>query len=267
LKDKQRLTADDFRAVQGDVYSIGGAAFAREAAKLLRMTGAMPAGLDAAKASATAALLEAWDGRVTPEALAPPLVGQMRAAFAHRILAAAIGEEGANNFTWGNLIFFDRALVEHPAYWLPKEFKDYGELMRACLADARANLARRLGADESQWTWGRNSPARFPHPLAAVPFFGQPFVVQPFPQGGAGARVGATVDVGANVSMRLIADTSDWDKTQQGIALGESGDPASPHWSDQLADWKAVTPRALPFTDAAVASAAKEVLELKPAPH
>ncbi|MFN2598550.1 MAG: penicillin acylase family protein, partial [Pyrinomonadaceae bacterium] len=47
LKDKQRLTADDFRAVQGDVYSIGGAAFAREAAKLLRMTGAMPAGLDA----------------------------------------------------------------------------------------------------------------------------------------------------------------------------------------------------------------------------
>src|ERR1051325_9564587 len=173
----------------------------------------------------------------------------MRAAFAHRILAAALGEEGGNNFTWGSFIFFDRALTERPAYWLPKEFKDYGELLRACLADARANLTRRLGADESQWTWGRNNPARFPHPLAAVPFFGQPFVVQPFPQGGAGSRVGATPNVGANVSMRLIADPSNWDKTQQGIALGESGDPSSPHWSDQLADWKAVTPRAFPRSE------------------
>jgi penicillin amidase len=133
--------------------------------------------------------------------------------------------------------------------------------------DARTNFARRLGADESQWTWGRNNPASFPHPLASVPFFGQPFVIKPFPQAGSGGRVGATVNVGANVSMRLIADTSDWDKTQQGIGLGESGDPASPHWSDQLADWKAVTPRAFPFSAQAVAASANEVWELKPAAH
>jgi penicillin amidase len=261
LKDKQRLTADDFRAVQGDVYSIGGAAFAREAAKLLRQPGAIPAGLDAEKVAATAALLEAWDGRVTPDSLAPPLVGQMRVAFFRRLL----GEKYASQFNWGNFIFFDRAVVEHPAAWLPKEYKDYGELMRACLLDARTNLARRLGADDTQWTWGRNNPVSFPHPLASVPFFGQPFVVKPFPLAGSGTRVGATVDVGANVSMRLIADTSDWDKTQQGIGLGESGDPASPHWSDQLADWKAVTPHAFPFSAQAVAAAASEVWELKPA--
>ncbi|MFL6229597.1 MAG: penicillin acylase family protein [Pyrinomonadaceae bacterium] len=261
LKDKQRLTADDFRAVQGDVYSIGGAAFAREAAKLLRQPGATPAGLDAEKIAATAAMLEAWDGRITPDALAPPLVGQMRVAFLRRLL----GEKYASQFNWGNFIFFDAAVVEHPAAWLPKEFKDYGELMRACLLDARTNLARRLGADESQWTWGRNNPASFPHPLASVPFFGQPFVIKPFPQGGAGSRVGATPNVGASVSMRLIADPSDWDKTQQGIALGESGDPASPHWSDQLADWRAVTPRAFPFSTQAVAAQATETWELKPA--
>jgi penicillin amidase len=65
--------------------------------------------------------------------------------------------------------------------------------------------------------------------------------------------------------MRLIADLSDWDRTQQGITLGVSGLPSSPHWKDQLEDWRNVTPRAFPFTKAAVMSAAKETLMLEPA--
>jgi penicillin amidase len=266
LKDKQRITADDVRAVQGDIYSIGGATVAREAAKLLRETAASPAGLDESKVSEAAAVLEGWDGRVTTDSRAATLVAELRPAFRRRILVAALGAERAAQYRWSNnATFFDRAIAERPASWLPKEFKSYGELMRACLADARVALAKRLGADESQWTWGRYNLARFPHPLAQVPFFGHPFVVEPFAQGGNRGEVGATVNVGANVSMRLIADTSDWDKTQQGIALGESGDPSSAHWADQLADWKAVTPRAFPFSAQAVAAATKEVLELRPA--
>jgi hypothetical protein len=65
--------------------------------------------------------------------------------------------------------------------------------------------------------------------------------------------------------MRLIADASDWDKTQMGIALGESGLNKSPHWTDQLADWRAVTPREFPFTPAAVTKATKGILVLEPA--
>jgi penicillin amidase len=134
------------------------------------------------------------------------------------------------------------------------------------LRDARAVLASRLGADESQWTWGRYNPARFPHPLAAVPLVGRRFTIEPVPVNGSGGRAaGATVNVGAGVSMRLIADLSDWDKTLQGIALGVSGDPASPHWSDQLADWRAVAPRLFPFSAPAVAAHARESFVLAPA--
>ncbi|HEY3580376.1 MAG TPA: penicillin acylase family protein, partial [Pyrinomonadaceae bacterium] len=107
---------------------------------------------------------------------------------------------------------------------------------------------------------------RFPHPLSGAPLVGAAFTVPPFPQNGTGGSLGATVNVGASVSMRLIADPSDWDKTQHGIALGESGLPKSPHWSDQLADWRAVTPREFPFTAAAVTKAGKETLALEPAP-
>jgi len=72
------------------------------------------------------------------------------------------------------------------------------------------------------------------------------------------------VNVGAGVSMRLIADASDWDKSQQGIPLGESGIPSSPHWNDQLGDWRAVAPHEFPFSEAAVAKAMKETTLLEP---
>jgi penicillin amidase len=265
LKDKQKLTAEDFRAVQGDAYSIGGVNFARAAAGLLRGAGATAAaGSDEDKSLASAAALDSWDGLVVPDSRVAPLVAEMRTAFRRRVLVAALGAERAMQLRWSSGAY-DRFAAERPAAWLPKEFKDYAELMRATLGDARAALTTRLGADESQWTWARYTQARFPHPLAAAPLIGQQFLVQPFPQSGSGGAAGATPNVGAGVSMRLIADTSDWDKTQQGIALGESGDPASPHWSDQLADWKAATPRAFPFSARAVAAKAAEVWELKPA--
>ena len=104
----------------------------------------------------------------------------------------------------------------------------------------------------------------FRHPLAAAPLIGLQFSIAPFPQNGS-SGLAPTVNVGGFVSMRVIADPSDWDKTQHGITLGESGVPSSPHWSDQLADWRNVTPRAFPFTEAAVAKATKETLVMTPA--
>lgn len=268
LKDKRKLTAEDFRAVQGDVYSIGGATFAREAAKLLRpATGTTTAATTGdEKFRASIALLESWNGRVETESQAAPLVAEMRGAFRRRVLAAALGAERARGFRWTSSdLFFSRLVSEHPEEWLPKEFKDYGELMRACLNDAQEALAKRTGASETPWTWGRYAPARFPHPLAIVPFVGAQFTVAPFPVNGSGFSAGATVNVGQSVSMRFIANLSDWDKTQQGITLGESGDPASPHWTDQLADWRAVTPRVFPFNAKATLAASRATLTLMPA--
>ena len=157
------------------------------------------------------------------------------------------------NYQWSNFdTTLDRVLKEQPAAWLPKEFSSYADLLRACYDEAIGNLTKSLGADQAKWTWGEMAKARFPHPLGPAPLIGAQFTIPPFPQNGTGGLIGATVNVGSAVSMRLIADPSDWDKTQQGIALGESGVPKNPHWSDQLADWRAVTPREFPFTQTAV---------------
>lgn len=260
LSQKQKLTADDFRRIQGDTYSIAGAIFAREAVKIL--SGQT---MDD-KMKASIASFATWDGRVDADSRVAPLVAQMRIAFRQHVLKAALGEQLFKTFVWPNSdLLIDRVISEQRREWLPQEFKSYADLLRASYAEGREALTKKLGADESKWTWGAMSPASFGHPLAPAPFVGAQFTITPFPQGGTPFLLGATVNVGSSVSMRFIADPSDWDKTQHGIALGESGLPTSPHWSDQLADWRAVTPRAFPFTNSAVANATKETMILEPA--
>jgi len=260
LSQNPRLTIDDFRKVQGDIYSISLGPFARQTAKILKVQ-ASPADQ---KMRDTLGAFENWDGRMSADSQVAPLVVQIRAAFRTRVLAAALGPDLLKIYGWGNFeISLDRILDEQPKDWLPKEFGSYADLLRACYGDARQTLTRNLGADESKWTWGDLIKVRFPHPLAGAPLIGLQFTIPPFPQNGTGG-LGATVNVGNSVSMRLIADPSNWDRTQHGITLGESGWPNSPHWKDQLDDWRNVTPRAFPFTKIAVESATKEILILEP---
>jgi penicillin amidase len=262
LQAKKKFSIDDFRAIQGDTYGTSGVLFAREVAELARQSEA--ATKDEAWAEALR-LLASWDGKVTPESQAALLIFHMRSAFRNRLVAEAVGAARAKQYSYPNSdTFVDRLITERPPQWLPKEFRDYGELLRACLKDARATLTKNLGADESKWIWGNEFMVRFPHPLAGVPLIGQQFVVAPFPQSGSLSGF-PTVNRGSSVSMRFIADVGNWDRSQQGIALGVSGLPSSPHWKDQLEDWRGVTPRPFPFTRAAVLRAARETLVLEPA--
>lgn len=262
IKQKPKLTADDFRAIQGDVFTRAGDTFAKAAVRILK--GQLTAPADD-QLSETLAAFEKWDARLNADSDVGPIAAQMRIAFRTRIVNAAIGEERARTFGWANLdTTLDWILTDEPADWLPKDFKNYAELLRACYSDARAALTKSLGADQTKWTWGNMVKARFPHPMAAAPLVGLQFAIPPFPQNGTGALLGATVNVGSSVSMRLIADAGDWDKTQHGITTGESGIPNSPHWTDQLEDWRAVTPAVFPFTDAAIAKATRATIILEP---
>ena len=261
LNQKSKLTTDDYRRIQGDVYSIGYVSFARDVAKTLR-PGLTPAD---AKLAELLGSLEHWDGMLSADSRVAPILAQIRIAFRGRMLTAALGEDLVKTYQWSNFdTTIDRLISEQPKDWLPKEFTGYADLLRACYADGRGVLTKNLGADESKWTWGEMVKVRFPHPLAGAPLIGLQFTIPPFPQSGTGG-LAATVNVGATVSMRLIADPSDWDKTQHGITLGESGLPSSPHWNDQLADWRAVTPRVFPFSEAAVTKATKETVIFEPA--
>ena len=264
LRKTEKATAEDFRKILGDTYSIAAALFARETARTLQGN---PALQTDEKLKATIAQFQAWDGRLNSDSRVAPLLAQMRLAFRSKILNGALGEERAKIYAWSNFdTTLDQIITKQPAAWLPKGFQSYPELLLACYQDARQILTKSLGEDETKWVWGEMVKARFPHPLAVAPLVGLQFAIPPLPQNGTGGLAGATVNVGPSVSMRLIADPHDWDMTQHGITLGESGIPSSPHWSDQLEDWRAVTPRVFPFSEAAIDRATKSTMVLEPSP-
>lgn len=260
LKAEPKLTAEEFSKIQSDTYSISGFAFSRDIIK---------AGRPEAKEANNPGLgltieaLEKWDGQVRADSTVPALLSEIRAAFRRRVLTPVLGpartEQASRDI---GSTFIDYLLAKQPKEWLPKEFASYAELLRACEKDARESLAKRFGPDPSEWKWGRIAIARFMHPLAAASLTSK-FAIPAFPFNGSNGTF-PTVNVGSSVSMRLIADPGDWDKTRQGIALGQSGNPQSPHWIDQLNDWKAVTTQVFPFTKEAVVSAQREVTELAP---
>src|SRR5262249_24439537 len=72
---QKKIGAEDFRAIQGDVYSIGGVLFAKQAADILRGRMDSP---DDAELREKISQFEKWDGRMNAESTVAPLVLQMR---------------------------------------------------------------------------------------------------------------------------------------------------------------------------------------------
>ncbi len=261
LQAKPKLKPNDMREIQADTYSIPAMTFVREVLKLAGEQNATPATGDE-KWRETLRLFGSWDGRTDSDSRGALLAVLMRDRFRQRIVAAALGPERAKEYRWSNVnSLIDKLITGRPQSWLPGEFKSYMELLRACERDARGLIEQKLGADEAKWIWGSYQPVRLSHPLAGVPLIGQQFAIAPFPQRGSPS----SVNVGASVSMRLIALPNNWDESMQGIVLGESGDPSSKHFKDQLEDWRAATPRVFPFTKDAVEKAARETMTLAPA--
>lgn len=258
LSAKPKLTTDDFRHIQSDVYSISNVTFARAVGKTLA------AANPDEKSKEQIVELASWDGKMNADSRLAVIVSQTRNAFRQRILNAALGTDLAKTYAWPESdVLIDWLVTDQPREWLPKEFSSYADLFRAAYQDARQTLTKSLGADESKWSWGAQVKSRFNHYLAQAPLVGLQFAIPPFPQNGTGGP-GATVNVGSSVSMRLIADVSDWDKSLNGIPLGQSGVPNTPHWKDQLDDWRNGTTRAFPFSKAAVEAATTETMILEP---
>jgi penicillin amidase len=256
LTAKEKLNVEDFQAIQADTYSYLDAVFGAEVVKL-----GQPLAENSPEWKEIVSIFQASDSMMNPDSTVIGISAAMRDAFQRRLIQGAIGEALGARYSWsGGSTFIHSMITTRPPEWLPKEFDSYQALLLACYKDAQEFHTKRVGADKSQWTWGRLSQVRFQHALANAPLIGGQFTVPPFPQNG-GLQ---TVNRGALVSMRLIADLSNWDNTRQSIPLGQSGDPASPHWKDQLDSWRDVTPRVFPYSKNAVAGATKEPLVLSP---
>ena len=122
------------------------------------------------------------------------------------------------------------------------------------LRQALQRLTTELGADRSAWRWGRLNDQPFGHRL--VDDFDLPAVEK---SGGAGT-------VYANgATFREIFDLADGDAGLATTAPGQSGQPGSPYYGDQIEPWAADDYFPLAFSRAAVEEVMAHRLVLRPA--
>jgi penicillin amidase len=112
------------------------------------------------------------------------------------------------------------------------------------LDEAVAELTRRFGPDMQRWKYGQDGYhyALVRHPMSEAVNAGTRAMldVGPLPRGGDGSTVSATGgsdNQAGGGSLKIVADTEDWDNSVGLNTPGQSGDPKSPHYRDLFELW------------------------------
>ncbi|MCC6956655.1 MAG: penicillin acylase family protein [Anaerolineales bacterium] len=119
------------------------------------------------------------------------------------------------------------------------------DVIFAALELTLQELKQRFGPAPTDWAWGKIHQLRFQHSLGSNPLMGSVFNLGPFPIGGDHTTVWATGSSYHNLDSaqvvgpvyRMIVDLSNLDNSVSVLAPGQSGNPASPHYKDQIAGW------------------------------
>jgi len=125
----------------------------------------------------------------------------------------------------------------------PRKGRD--ELLARSLKEAVDELTRKLGPDTTGWRWGQDKyhHALIRHPLGdvAAPDVRGRLNVGPWLRGGDSYTVSATGNADNQTSggsLKIIADTENWDNSLGLNNPGQSGNPDSPHYRDLFEIWK-----------------------------
>jgi len=151
--------------------------------------------------------------------------------------------------------------------------KGRDEILVRSLAEAVDELTKKLGPDTNGWRWGQEKyhHALIRHPLAeiAAPDVRAKLNVGPFPRGGDSFTVSATGNADNQTSggsLKIIADTENWDNSLGLNNPGQSGDPDSPHYRDLFEIWSRGKYFPIFYSRSKVDSVAEERLTLQPTP-
>ncbi|HVC31949.1 MAG TPA: penicillin acylase family protein [Chloroflexota bacterium] len=133
-----------------------------------------------------------------------------------------------------------RLLVADDLEWFRA---DKSAVIGDCVRQAVADVRRNFGDDPDQWTWGAVHRAHFRHPLSneatADLFDVGPAAVSGSYDTVRNTGLGAHPLFGAEsgAEYRLVVDLSDPSGLWATQNIGQSGQPGSPHYANQFADW------------------------------
>ena len=240
-------------------------------------------GCDATSPNAVlgAEMLESWDG-VASAGSAPATVYELFVVeMAQRVVRAkaprtaewALGT-GWSALTPESIVFtrrtghLSRLMTSAPDGWFVRGWS-------AEIEDALATVIQRLiddyGSDTRGWQWGTVRPLSFIHPVGERKPMDKVFNLGPFPWGGDANTVSQAavsfLDPVENspfvVSMRMVVDVGEWEHNRFVLPGGQSGNPMSPHYDDQLDLYRFGGSTSIAWSDEEADSVAKSNLVLE----
>jgi penicillin amidase len=221
-------------------------------------------------------LLRGWDGCVSANSVAATVFERFVREMSRRIAEARAPKSAAwamgrgfdnllngTTFAAGRQSRVLRRLVEQPEGWFgagwPAEMRD--ALVRV-IADLRAAQ----GANPTAWRWGTVRPLILEHPIGRIKALAPVFNRGPFAWGGDGNTVSQASGSHSSViaSLRMVVPIGDWEAARFVLPGGQSGNPFSPHYDDQLPLWKQGSGLPIGWSEEAVRAATVHTLRLEP---
>ena len=200
-------------------------------------------------------LLADWDGRMAADSVGASVFALFCAAIATEIAKAraprawefAIGKSEAGFAPYTLLVARREGLTaqllrERPEGW----FDDGWEaVITSSLGQAAEILQNHAGRAHGAWEWGRVRPLMLRHPAGAGPLLGSIFNRGPYSIGGDGNTLlqalsppdDPLAEPLVSPSLRMVVDVGEWGNSRYCLPGGQSGNPLSPHYDDQLRLW------------------------------
>jgi penicillin amidase len=225
------------------------------------------------------ALLGEWDFNLAAGSAAAALYEVWCCRIAERILRPRLGDELYQHFfgrrQWSNSFQYQvlpHVLAYPTATWFGEDGRDArDELLRSALEAALDELTAAMGEDMGAWSWGTIHQVRFVGQLALIPELAEMFTGAVAPIGGDEQTVlqglyepGHSYDAVVVPSWRQVIDLGDLDRSVGTNTVGQSGNPASPHYRDLFPLWSTGQYHPLPFTRRAVEAETESRLDLLP---
>ena len=271
LKANSKVTVEDVRRLQGDIYSTAAADL-----RPYLVAAIQPADDRERKALD---LVRNWDLRFTRDSAGATIYYSWHSKLIPDIVVDEIGDDLLKIYRGSafNQTPMYLAMMKNPANpWFddrrtPDKVETRDDIIRRAFRETLDDLTKRLGDDPTSWRWGRlhttlfahqpfgNSPLRSLFNGKPVSLPGEAFTVESLTPN----RVNP-FRIGFGVSQRLIVDLGDLSRSLSVNSTGQNMQLFHRHRDDQTELWSRNEYHPMLYTRDAVEKAGKEKLTLKP---
>jgi penicillin amidase len=194
--------------------------------------------------------LKGWNFDNSADSVAATIYHEFFLKFTMNTFVDEMGEELAKEYLEDYYLWLERfaLLMQQGSRWFDdvrtEKVETRDDMAARSFQQAVSTLKKKLGNDISKWRWGRVHTVELRHPLDRNRIVKTLFNMGPFPFPGDGETINrATFDfnqpylVTMTASIRHIMDFSHVQNTLGIHTSGQSGNPASHHYSDLSPKW------------------------------